>query len=50
VTARSEYLDAKRQAKIRALVEAAPPLSERQRERLQLLFRGALAKAKGGKS
>jgi hypothetical protein len=34
-----EDLDAKSQAKIRELVNQAPPLTERQRERLQLLFR-----------
>lgn len=40
MTPRLQDLDAKSQAKIRALVAQAPELSDRQRERLQLLFRG----------
>ena len=39
---RLEDLDAKSQARIRALADAAPPLTEQQRERLQLLFRGGV--------
>jgi len=34
-----EQLDAKSQAKIHALIATAPELTDRQRERLQLLFR-----------
>jgi len=40
MTPRLQDLPPEQQAKIRALVEQAPPISDRQRERLQLLFRG----------
>lgn len=39
MTRRFEELDAKSQARIRELVAKAPPLSDRQRGRLELLFR-----------
>jgi hypothetical protein len=39
VTKRLEDLPPNQQAKIREIVTAAPPLSDRQRARLELLFR-----------
>jgi hypothetical protein len=41
VTPRLEDLPPKQQAKIRELVEKAPPLTDRRRARLEMLFRGA---------
>jgi hypothetical protein len=39
VTNRLEDLPAEQQARIRELVDAAPPLSDEQKQRLELLFR-----------
>jgi hypothetical protein len=41
MTSRLEDLPPEQQAKIRALADTAPPLGDRSRERLQLLFRQA---------
>jgi len=41
VTPRLEDLPPEQQKKIRELVAKAPPLTDRQRARLELLFRGA---------
>jgi hypothetical protein len=43
MTSRMQDLPDDQQQAIRKLVEAAPPLSERQRARLQLLFRAPKA-------
>ena len=45
MTAPLEDQPPEQQAQIRALAENAPPLTDRQRERLQLLFRGGEAQA-----
>jgi hypothetical protein len=41
MASRFEDLPPEQQARIRELVEQAPPLTDRKRERLQLLFRQA---------
>jgi hypothetical protein len=46
VTRRLEDLDAASQAWVRETAAAAPPMTEAQRQRLQLLFRGAGSAAK----
>ena len=42
-------LDAKCKAAVQRWVDAAPPLSERQKDIIAACFRGAIPKPKGGK-